>query len=487
VRLALPRVPLCGRKCGLPVVWRLRRSANQDTTRLRTSLDAKPGEASRLLKPRILVKDAEKSLGIFRLAVAIALLWTNSVWAQATQQPVQSVNTQVTEQYNANTSTTGVVQTGEDVMAYDIGQESGPLRGITLRLSAGMGYDDNVFRTESNTDDDFFWTVRPSIHFIGGFGRHGFRLGYDGVFVNYLEFTNEDYYDHRLFADANLDLTRKLDLNLNGALNWGHDPLGAIGTCILCSSTPDTWRSYRAGADLVIGRAISRAQLTPQIEFSGIRYTNNAQSIRDFDQQEYGLRGRLRLTPRISGIAEGSYAIVNHLDPNNELDRTVTTLLGGIEWEATAKTSGEILIGTLIQNFDSPTQVNSSNFNWDVRVFWDPKPYSKLTLFTSRRFQEDASGGVGSFLADTFGVGWRHGFTERLVMSTDVDYTVAKYTTGRRDDYSTFGIEFTHTLNRWLDVSAQYRYLNRRSNIPGINYDDNTIMLKLTTGLNHRL
>ncbi len=432
-------------------------------------------------------KDAKSLLGILRPAVAIALLWANFAWAQPAQQPVNRINTQITEQYSASPNAVSTVQTGRADMGYGIGRESGSRRGISLRLSAGIGYDDNVFRTESNTSDDFFWSVRPAIYFNSGFGRHGFRLGYEGVFVRHFEFSNEDYYDHRVLADADLDLTRKLNLNLNGELRWGHDPRGGIGTCLVCSTTPDTWRAYRVGADLVFGRAISRAQIIPGIEFSGVRYTNNGQSNRDFDRQYYWLRGRWRFSPRLSAIAEGGYAIIDHLDPNNGLDRTETGLLAGIGWEATAKTSGEILIGTLIQDFDDPAQSSGTNFNWEARVHWAPKPYSKVTLFTSRRSQEDAAGGVGNFLADTFGIGWRHAFTERLVMNADVDYTLARYTTGREDEYLGFRVGITHSLTRWLEIGAQYRYSNRRSNIPGINYDDNMILLKLTAGLDHSL
>ena len=435
----------------------------------------------------MMATNARKLLGIVRLAVAIAVLWANPAWAQLAQQPVQGINTQVTGQYNEKSSAIGAVQTGQGETANDGGRDSGPLRGISLRLSAGVGFDDNVFRTESNTSDDFFWEIRPAVYFHGGFGKHGFSLGYEGVFVRYFEFGNQDFDNHRVFAEAGLDLTRKLNLNLNGEVRLGHDPRGGVGTCLICSPTPDTWRAYRVGADLVIGRAISRAQIIPGIEYSGIRYTNNGQSNRDFDRQDYRLRGVWRFTPRLSGIAEGGYAIVDHLDPNNGLDRTETDLLGGIGWQATAKTSGEILIGTLVQDFDDPARGSSRDFNWDARVHWAPKPYSKVTLFTSRRSQEDAAGGVGNFLADTVGSGWRHGFTERLVMTADVDYTLAKYSTGRRDKYLAFQIGLTHKLTRWLDIDAQYRYLNRRSNIPGINYDDNMLLLSLTVGLEHGL
>ena len=347
--------------------------------------------------------------------------------------------------------------------------------------------DDNVFRTENNTSSDFFWSVRPAVYFNAGLGKHGFLLGYEGSLHRYFEFSNENYDNHRVFADAALDLTRKLDLNLDGEVLVGHDPRGGIGTCLVCSTTPDTWWAYGAGADLVVGRTISRAQIIPMIEFSGIRYTNNGQSFRDFDRQDYRLRGRWRITPRLSAIAEGRYATVDHLDPTNNLDRSETGVLGGVAWEATAKTSGEILIGTLTRDFDNPAEGSSTDFNWDARVHWAPKPYSKVTLFTRRRSQEDAAGGVGHFLADTFGGRWQHAFTERMVMNTDINYTIATYSTGRKDNYLGFQIGVTHKLTRWLDVEAQYRYLTRSSNIPGISYDDNMVLISLTVGFAHGL
>lgn len=429
----------------------------------------------------MLAECARKSLVGARPAVAVVLLCVNLAWAQS----VQRVDTQITEPYDANSTAVGAVETG--TLAYDAGRESAPLRGITLRLLGEIAYDDNVFRTESNTMDDFFWRLQPSVVFDGDVGRHRYRLGYDGDYAKYFDFSSEDYDDHRVFGDISLDITRKIDLDLAGEMFWGHDPRGAIGTCIVCSATPDTWRFYSAGAELVVGRAISRAQLIPSIEFSGIRYTNNGQSDRDYDRQDYRLRGRWRFSPRFSVIGDGGYAIVDHVEPSNGLDRTEVDLLGGIGWEATAKTSGEVLIGMLFQDFDNPAQGSSTNFNWDARVFWEPKTYSKVTLFTSRRSEEDAAGGVGHFLADTFGAGWRHSFSRSLLLQTGIDYTIAKYSTGRRDDYVAFDIGVTQEITRWLDAGARYRYLNRRSNVAGIDYDDNVLFLNLTAHLQHAL
>ena len=162
-------------------------------------------------------------------------------------------------------------------------------------------------------------------------------------------------------------------------------------------------------------------------------------------------------------------------------------MLAGVEWEATAKTSGEILIGGLIQEFNDPAEGSSNHYNWDARVHWAPRPYSKLTAFTNRTAREDAAGGIGHFLADSFGVTWRHGFSERLVMNTGLDYTLARYSTGRRDNYLGFQVGVTHKLTHWLDAGAQYRFLNRDSNIPGIAYSDNMVWANLRVSFTYGL
>lgn len=365
-------------------------------------------------------------------------------------------------------------------------QQSGMARALTLRLSTGIGYDDNVFRTENNTQSDYFWSLQPAAYLNGVFGKHAYQLGYEGSYATYFDHSTEDFDDHRFLANTRLDFSRKLDLLLGGHYWWGHDPRGSLGNRIIVPGDLDRWQEYLAKAELVIGREITRAQITPRVEFSGRRYTNNGQSIRNFDSQEIGVRGRWRFTPRLYGLADASYANINHLDDSNTLDRTETEFLLGVGWLATEKTSGEAMFGILNRDFKDPMEPSGNNFTWDIRIHWSPKPYSKVTIYTQRSSLENA-GGVGSFLADTYGVEWLHAFTERLELNSAFNYTVAEYDSPRDDKYLGFNVGLTHELTRWLDVGVTYQYLNRRSNIPGINYDDNMLWLKLTVGLDHGL
>ncbi|GMQ81786.1 MAG: hypothetical protein BMS9Abin05_1222 [Rhodothermia bacterium] len=424
---------------------------------------------------------AKDTLGIVRPAVAIALLWANFAWAQSAQQPVDSIRLDVTEQYGSNPNAVDTLQSTESVQLTKTRDKPGTVRGITLRLSTGVGYDGNVFRTERNTSSDLFWSLRPAAYLNGVFGKNSYRFGYEGDYAKYSDFSTEDFVDHRVFADTRLDLTRKLDFNLGAQYRLGHDPRGSLGNRLFVPGELDRWEEYRVKAEFVVGREITRAQVIPWVEVSGMRYTNNGQSVRDFDRQDFRLRGRWRFTSRLYGLAEGGYANITHLDSRNTLDRTETDFLLGIGWQATAKTSGEAMFGILNRSFKNAGRANSNAPTWDVRIHWVPKPYSKVTAYT-RRSSEENAGGVGNYLSDSYGALWRHAFTERLDLNTSIDYTVADFDSVREDKYVSFDFGLTYEVTRWLDVGATYRYLNRRSNIPGINFDDHMFLLELRVG-----
>lgn len=388
----------------------------------------------------------------------------------------------IEEEYQANSNAVDTRFSNESRQGAAAQNPADADRALTLRLSTGIGYDDNVFRTQNNTRSDSFWLLRPSLYWNGAFGKHSYQLGYEGSYAQYFEYSTENFDDHRVFGNTRLDLTRELDLILRAQYWWSHDPRGSLGNRIIVPGDLDRWQEYLSRAELEIGREITRAQIAPWVEFSGRRYTNNGQSIRDFNRQAIGLRGRWRFTPRLYGLAESGYANIDHTDASNLLDRTETEFLVGVGWLATAKTSGEAMFGVLNQDFQDPALSSGNNFTWDIRIHWSPKPYSKVTAYSQRNGMENA-GGVGNFLANTYGAEWAHAFTERLKLNTGIDYTVADFDSPRVDKYLGFKLALTHDITRWLDIGLTYRYLNRRSNLPGIDYDDNAIWAEFTIGL----
>lgn len=417
---------------------------------------------------------AAEALGMPRLAVAFALPWAAVAWAQMALQPVQPVQPasgirlQLSEEPR-RPAADGIVKR----------EERGPLRGVALRLAVGVGHDDNVFRTANDTRSDFFWSVRPEASVSGLVGKHDWRLGYEGDYAAYFGLDTEDFYDHRLFGDGRLDLTRKVDLELGGQMWWGHDDRGALGARVVGSRSLDRWREHRFKAELVVGRSVTRAQIIPSVELSGIRYLNNDQSARDFDRQDVRLLGRWRFTPRLYAVADAGFASVDHLDPTNDLDRGEYDFLAGVGWAATAKTSGEIKLGILERDFDDPGRGEATDATYEGRLDWDPKPFSRFSFYARRDSLEDASGGLGTILADTVGARWRHAFTERLDLDAGVELTRADYETQREDDLLLFEVGLFYGLRRWLRVGGSYEYRMRDSSVPGFDFDDQRFLLEL--------
>lgn len=456
----------------------------------RASTDNRLGSIASTSRHCEVAKCVTRVLDLIRLAVAIALLQGSVAFAQDETGPLEPVapaeGFYPLEPMEPPLPPADSPEGSPDAPLPGEAQ-FGTLRGLTLGLTTGLGYDDNVFRTQSDTKSDFFWNLQPSAYLDGGFSKHSFRLGYEGDYVHYFDYDSEDFYDQRFLGRLNLDLTRQVDLNLSGYVWYGHDARGSIGTRVIGSRELDLWRENLVRAELVVGREITRAQVIPFVEYATVRYLNNDQSDRDYNRQTFGVFGRWRFTPKFWGLAETGYSTYDHLQSTNGLDREEFNFLVGFGWDATAQTSGEVAVGWLTRDFDDSSRTTTTDPTYDIRINWTPKPYSKFTGYARRESIEDASGGVGSLLADTFGLRWNHAFTERLSLETGIDYTLAIYDSPRRDKYFTYDLGVFYTLNRWLQAGGRYEHTSRHSNVPGIDYQDNLFLLELRGSFEHSL
>ena len=83
---------------------------------------------------------ANRWLGSIRHAVAIALLWANSAWAQVEQQtvqPVEEIRLDLSERPAHYSSAVTASQPGASVQSAVSGPGSEKRRGLSLRLATG--------------------------------------------------------------------------------------------------------------------------------------------------------------------------------------------------------------------------------------------------------------------------------------------------------------------------------------------------------------
>lgn len=378
----------------------------------------------------------------------------------------------------------------EEPAAPEAGRFLPRFSSLKLGLSVTTLHDDNVLRSSANEESSLVITTAPKALLEGRLGRHGIVLGYEGEYGNYLSLSEQNYFDHEFIADADVRVSRKLKVGLDTGLFYGHDRPGDFTSRLNAPPDPDRWRRHHAGINATFGRAwasVLRTKAGFGIAFqqSGIRYLNNNQGDRDYDRQSFALKGRYNLGPTLSLVADAGLSLTDYTDPATPLDNQEVSILVGIAWEATAKTTGEVKFGVLEKDFDDPNESDFSGANFNFKVEWSPRTFSIFTAYGSRNAPESGQGG-GSAVVDTAGLRWRHGFSSRLVSETGFEYQQADFESNQKDELFQLDAAVSYRFNRFVGLRGGFEYLTQSSNNPSAEYDDTTIFIELSVSLERR-
>jgi len=359
--------------------------------------------------------------------------------------------------------------------------------GPSLYLTSGLKFDDNVLRRNRHEERDVIVVMRPAIYFDGRLGRHSVRAGYEADIERYLSISALNMFNQKLLVDGDLDLGRRLQASLGSALEYGTDRPGDLDTRPRIRGRPDRWREHSAAAEITLGRRIAQAQVGFRSSIRGLRYLNNNQHDRDFDERRLKLFGRYNLGVKYAVVTTLSGAWVDYLDPRSDFDSREYRGLAGLEWEATAKTSGTIMFGLRHRDFYAHDRSSNDGFIWDARAHWSPKTYSRLTAYSARNVSEGGFiGGVSDAvtISDTLGLIWRHGLSERMTFEAQVERTLAR-ADGRDDDdeFMLYGAELRYQLNRSVDVFADWEFRSRSSRTSPANYEATSVFIGIDVRL----
>lgn len=375
------------------------------------------------------------------------------------------------------TSATGVGKSTADASR----DTQGPsFRGLSLGFTSGLRFTDNAFNTNRLEQREVIMVMKPSIFLDGHVGRHDVQLGYEADIERYPRFPRENQLNHNFTANADLDISRRLQSRIETGLQFGTDKRGELDTRPDIFDEPDRWREHHVSGQLTLGRRIAQAQIGLEYGVRGMRYLNNNQSERDFDERDLLLTGRYYLGPRYSIVTDLSGAWKDYLDPDSGLDAREYVALVGVEWEATAKTSGSLKVGVRHRNFYSAQRSTLDEFTWDASVDWQPKTYSRVSAYSSRSVSDDSFNGTNQSqltTTDTTGVMWRHGFTERLTFEARAERAVSSFDDGGEDEFMNYAAGMRYRLNRWIDLFGDWDFRSRSSNVERTDYETSSVFI----------
>lgn len=379
-------------------------------------------------------------------------------------------------------SPTGTVSE-EETAATTAAQRAGgiPMGPITAYPSIGFGlkHDDNLFSTPTNATSDTIQIYRPEVRFEAKQAANTYSLLAGATLGRYNTSTADNYDDYYLNGLANLDLTTRLRANLKADYIEGHDPRGSTNNAI--SATPDRWRQTYLGAIASYGARGAQGRVDFELGKLSRDYINNRSVTfaSDRENTDVGATFFWRIAPKTSLLLQAKHTEIDYQSSASTLDSKENRLLGGLTWEATAKTTGIFKLGMVNKDFSDPARGSTTSPSYEGAIRWSPLTYS-IVDFNLSKMPAETTGGVGDFIDKTItGALWSHQWTSRITTAASASYVTDNYkgSIDRKDKIQNFGLKATYSMRRWLNFGADYTYTNRDSNDNLFDFKRNTIML----------
>lgn len=360
-----------------------------------------------------------------------------------------------------------------------------PVGGMKLIPSLGVDflYNDNIFYNDANKKSSYVNVVQPALSLQTGGEKRKFELSYlmsKGVYYNSRA---DDYLDQQATLSTYSELTRRLNIGGTASYSRSHDDRGLNFTGLrVFPPSPDKW--HKADASVSIGYGLN-ARLDLTGAYSNWRYDNNrARTVtRDLDKTDASASFSYPVTTKISAVIEARFARFNYklLTALKNLDSSEQRYFVGLNWKATAKTSGTFRGGYLKKKFAKSTQGVIGYPSWELSMIWDPLTYSTVHLATTSSAIE--TDGLGAFVkTKSASLSWDYQWSSRLSHTVRASYLRNIYVgrgISRVDNQAGAGVAVEYQMHRWLGIKLEYTFTKRSSTRANVSYGQNLVMLSL--------
>jgi hypothetical protein len=352
-------------------------------------------------------------------------------------------------------------------------------------ITTGLEYDDNVFATDSDEEDDFLFTLRPEITAQSQWSRHSLAASVFGDFGFYANEDDANYQDFGTALTGGLDVTRNSRTTGSLAFSRLHeDPESADDL-----DDEEVTQYWRSEARVRHRHNFVRMFVQPSLFARRLAYEDtgnidNAQ--RDRNVYGTGLRAGVAVSPRINVFGEVNGDLVRYDDAGSNDDNRGGDVRAGVEVDFTRLVVGEVSLGYAYRQYENFE--NEGGLAGDVGVTWTPTQLTTVDFVGRAGFEEttvvfdgdEASGNL------TTGVGVivNHDLRRNIRLNANAGYDRDDFQgTNRVDNTFRLGGGVSYLINRNLSVNASYRFDTRDSDDNNNEFDRNIFRLGLTARL----
>ena len=388
----------------------------------------------------------------------------------------------------------GAVATAAPATEGDYAPKGLPLGGFRLfpSLQLGANYDDNIYRTDTNAKDSFYFLEQPGFTLQSQWGRHELDLyGSLGTY-QYSSYSHENHTDWNVGGDGRLDILRGIDLTGGGSYATLHEARTSPDQPF-SARTPTEYRLSKADAafeyhpyhfGFTVGGTYGHYDYsaTPLI---GLPALNNTD--RNRDEYTGYVKASYEFSPGYAMFLQGNEREVHYqlaLDRNGlHRDNHGYSIDAGLEMAVTNLIKGQIFGGYIDEHYSAPLKT-VSGFDFGANVDWMPTPLWTFHLTASRTLNGTTIDNASTEDDQAVRLAADYKFRRNVTIQAYGGYTDSNFNgSPRHDKYTSAGLNLNYYLTRSVSAQLGYAYQTRNSSIAGQGFNDNVVMVGLNLHL----
>jgi hypothetical protein len=362
---------------------------------------------------------------------------------------------------------------------------------ITPTLQTGVSSNDNFFRTPSEEKSRLVWNVAPHLSALVEDGPDSYKLDLGTNTSLHNKDTVDNFTQLNLGVGIYKEFTSQHRFDVSAKADWLYEArgsgltegLGDLVNELIKYQEQDIIASYEYGAKS------SKAQISLIAGFYNKKYQNFRQvsQFRDYDKSLIGIIGYYDTQASTRAFLEVKQENYRYdvIQANGiSRDSNDVKVLLGMEWDATAVTTGSFKLGYQNKDFSSTERESFSGLSWDMALNWQPLSYSTIQAITSRAAKDPLV--QGDYIKEsTYGVNWNHLWSDYLSSLVGLSYIDEQYTgdIGRKDKTKNVRLGLNYVANNFGVVSTYVDFVNKNSTQNALEFDRVIVGVNFTFAL----
>ena len=362
---------------------------------------------------------------------------------------------------------------------------------ITPTLQTGISSNNNFFTTPGNKESRLIWTIKPNIKAVIEDGPDSYKLDLGTSSSLHNKDSADNFTQINIGAGVHKEFTSQHRLDIDGDADWLYEPRGSGLTEGLGDAVNELVK-YQQQNVLVryeYGAQSSKAQVAINAGFYSKKYQNfrAVSQFRDYDKSLIGITGYYNTqaaTRTFLEVKQENYRYDFLASSGISRDSDDVKVLLGMEWEATALTSGSFKLGYQNKDFSANERESFSGLSWEAGVNWQPLSYSTVQLTTSRSAKDPLV--QGDYIKESvYGINWTHSWSDYLTSLAGVNYIDEQYTgeIGRKDKTKNARLGLNYIVSKFGMVSTYVDFIDKDSTQATIKFDRVVVGVNFTFAL----